>query len=296
MPRVARVKEEVGIYHIMIRSISEVDLFSDREDKLKYLSLIKKYQNKYQFKVYAYCLMNNHGHLMLDCNGADISRIMHSINFCYAQYYNRKYGRHGHLFQDRFKSKIIKDERYLITLSAYIHNNPKDIPMYKDSVEDYEFSSLREYLYGTNTFEILEIGFLSEILNLRDNKRTYLGLVKKCSCEDEDLDIEFTNKEHEYRDERRIIPRNHHPEKVINYVADYLNIDKDLVGVKYKRKYIKIRAISCFLMSCYCNVSQKDICKLIGNITQTRVSKLSIIGMNLVFEDKKLLDGFLKTS
>ena len=296
MPRIARVKEESGVYHIMIRSISEVELFNDKGDKLKYLGLIKKYQEKYQFKVYSYCLMNNHGHLMLDCNGADISRIMHSINFCYAQYYNRKYNRHGHLFQDRFKSKLIKDERYLITLSAYIHNNPKDIPMYKEKVEDYEFSSLREYLYGTNTFEILEVNFLSDILNLKDNKNTYLGLVKKCSREDEELDIEFTKKEHEYRDERRIIPRDHRPERVIKYVADYLKLDKELVGIKYKRQYIKIRAISCFLMSCYCNISQKDICKLLGNITQTRVSKLSMIGMDMVLKEREILERFLKTS
>ena len=240
--------------------------------------------------------MNNHGHLMIDCNGADISRIMHSINFCYAQYYNRKYCRHGHLFQDRFKSKLIKDDRYLITLSAYIHNNPKDIPMYKDSVEDYEFSSLREYLQGTNSFEILDVDFLRDILNLKDNKSKYIEFVKKCSNDDEELDIEFLKKDHEYRHEKRIIPRNYEPEKVIKYVADYLNMDKELIGVKYKRKYIKIRAISCFLMSCYCSVSQKDICKFIGNITQTRVSKLSMIGMDMVFEDKKLLDEFLKTS
>ena len=296
MPRIARVKEETGIYHIMIRSISEVELFNDNGDKLKYLSLIKRYQDKYQFMVYAYCLMDNHGHLMIDCNGADISRIMHSINFCYAQYYNKKYGRHGHLFQDRFKSKLIKNDRYLISLSAYIHNNPKDIPNYEDRVEDYEFSSLKEYVEGTNTFEILEVSFLGDILNIKNNKEVYLELVKKCTKEEEEFDIEFTKKEHEYRDERRIIPRDHEPEKVIKYVADYLNMDKELVGVKYKRKYIKIRAISCFLMSCYCNVSQKDICKLIGNITQTRVSKLSMIGMDMFFKDKKLLDGFLKTS
>ena len=296
MPRIARVKEEAGIYHIMVRSISEVNLFNEKSDKLKYLSLIKKYQDKFQFMVYTYCLMDNHGHLMIDGNGADISRIMHSINFSYAQYYNRKYNRHGHLFQDRFKSKLIKNDRYLITLSAYIHNNPKDIPDFSDRVEDYEFSSLREYLHETNTYEVLDLSFLQDILNLKNNKQSYLEAVKKCTKEDEELDIEFTKIEHEYRNERKIIPRDFEPEKVVNYVANYLNMDKNMVGVKYKREYIKIRAISCFLMSCYCNISQKDICKVIGNITQTRVSKLSVIGMDLVFEDEELLNGFLKTS
>lgn len=65
------------------------------------------YQENYGFKVYGFCLMDNHAHFIIDVNGADISNIMHSINFKYAQVYNRKHKRHGHLFQDRFKSKIV---------------------------------------------------------------------------------------------------------------------------------------------------------------------------------------------
>ena len=80
MPRVARVKHENGIYHIMVRSISDIPLFRDSADKDKYLQLIKKYQGIYLFKVYAYCLMTTHGHMAIDCCGADISKIMKSIN------------------------------------------------------------------------------------------------------------------------------------------------------------------------------------------------------------------------
>ena len=236
MPRIARIKSEDAIYHIMFRSISELDLFKEDEDKLKYLSLIRKYQLKYKFKVYAYCLMDNHGHLMIDCNGADISRIMHSINFCYAHYYNRKYKRHGHLFQDRFKSKIIKDDEYLITLSAYIHNNPTDIAMYKDKVENYEYCSLKEYVRKTNTYEILEVSFLNDVLNLNNKKSLslYLDLVKKCNDENDNLDIEFKEIENEYRSERRTIPRNYKLQKVINFVFNYLSMDKEMVTIKYK--------------------------------------------------------------
>ncbi|EYE87421.1 hypothetical protein Q428_13335, partial [Fervidicella metallireducens AeB] len=108
MPRLARQKKEDAIFHVMARSISEVDLFKDDEDKLNYLALVKKYQKTYEFRVYGYCLMDNHLHLIIDANGADISRIMHSINFSYAQYFNHRHKRHGHLFQDRFKSKMVK--------------------------------------------------------------------------------------------------------------------------------------------------------------------------------------------
>ncbi|WDC83583.1 transposase [Caloramator sp. mosi_1] len=58
--------------------------------------------------------MDNHAHFIIDANGADISKIMHFINYKYAMWFNKRYSRHGHLFQDRFKSKIVKDERYLL--------------------------------------------------------------------------------------------------------------------------------------------------------------------------------------
>ncbi|MDF2675637.1 MAG: transposase IS200-family protein [Clostridiales bacterium] len=146
MPRMARQKIEGAIYHIMARSISEVELFKTDEDKKKYMFLIKEYQKVYKFKVYAYSLMNNHIHLIVDSNGADISKIMHCINFKYARYFNTLHKRHGHLFQDRFKSKIVGDDRYLIALSAYIHNNPSDIRGYENNPEDYYYSSLGVYL------------------------------------------------------------------------------------------------------------------------------------------------------
>ncbi|WP_165000473.1 transposase [Anaerophilus nitritogenes] len=298
MPRVARVKSEEGIYHIMFRSISEVNLFLDDIDKIKYFKLFQKYQKKYQFKVYAYCLLDNHGHMIIDCNGADISKIMHSINFCYAQYFNRKYNRHGHLFQDRFKSKLIKDEKYLITLSAYIHNNPKDLPNYKNQVERYPFSSLNDYIKGSNSFEILDISFLSQLLNLtnKKNKKTYIEFVKQCENENDSIDVEFEKVENVYKSERRIIPRNYTGEEVVEMVAKHLKIEQNRVYVKYKRKYVKLRAISCFLMSCYCNMTQKRICRLIGNITQTRVSNLSMIGMEMAFKEDGLLEKFLKSA
>ncbi|QZY53717.1 transposase [Crassaminicella profunda] len=295
MPRLAREKSERSIFHIMIRSISEIDLFKKDEDKQKYFELIKKYKQKYQFKLYAYCLMTNHGHLMIDVNGADISRIMHSINFCYAQYYNRKYKRHGHVFQDRFKSKMVNDENYLITLSAYIHNNTKDLPMYKDHIEEYEFSSLKEYMHQSNTFGILDGLFLIDLMNLksRKNRDDYLNLVKKCDNEKNELDIEFENVEYEYRSERRIISRDYKPSKVIEFVAAYLKEEKEGVRIKYSRKYSKLRAISCFFMSCFCNINQKNICHILGNITQTNVSRLCRVGMEMVFKDKMILERFL---
>lgn len=127
MPRCARVKSFNSVYYIMARSICDILLFRDDNDREKYINLIKKYQNMYGFIVYAYTLMDTHGHFIIDCAGADISKIIHSINRSYAQFFNIKYKRYDHLFQDRFKSKIVNDDTQLIALSASIHNDALSI-------------------------------------------------------------------------------------------------------------------------------------------------------------------------
>jgi putative transposase len=299
MPRLARIKDKQSIYHIMIRSIKEVDLFETDDDKEKYLSIMKKYIEKYHFKVYAYCLLDNHGHLMIDANGADISRIMHSINFSYAQYFNREHKRHGHLFQDRFKSKIVEDERYLKALSSYIHNNPKDIVYDQEKVKEYPFSSLRDYIHDTNHHGILDKSCLGELLNLtnKDNMDKYLSQVAKSVLPNDNLDVEFEKIETEYRSQKVILARTTDPQSVIEFVAKYTKADIKDVYIRNKRKYTKIRAISCFLMNCFCNIDQKYICRLMGNITQSRVSKLCNQGLELAYRDleyKGIIEEFIK--
>ena len=164
MPRTFRLKSEDAIYHIMCKSITEVDLFKDAEDKKKYLTLIKKYKLIYNFKLYGYCLMDNHLHLIIDANGADISKVMHGINFSYAMYFNKKYKREGHLFRDRFKSIPVGNERYLKTLSLYTHNNPTDINEFKDCPEKYSFSSLGIFIgKRRDSFNIVDYAFVMSL-------------------------------------------------------------------------------------------------------------------------------------
>ena len=182
LPRCARVKSFDSIYHIMIRSISDTLLFRTNGDKDKFLDYIKKYEIIYSFKLYAYCLMDNHAHLAIDANGADISQIMHDINQSYAQYFNRIHGRKGHLFQDRFKSKIVPDEKYLLNLSAYIHKNPLDLLEYKNCIADYNYSSLGIYLgIREDEHNIVDVDFVmsffgKDSLDARKNYMEFISL------------------------------------------------------------------------------------------------------------------------
>lgn len=289
LPRLARQKNYDAIFHIMSRSITEVDLFKDTEDKLMYLSKIQKYQNLYKFKIYGYCLMDNHVHLIIDANGADISKVMHSINFSYALYFNKKHKRHGHLFQDRFKSKMILDERYLLTLSAYIHNNPRDIKDYETCPEKYEFSSLSIYMkLRQDPYELVEDGFIKGLFgkNSKVARENYIKFVYKCKDKEFKDEIEFTNEGTEYRSGRKILVRNFIPQDAIDFIANKLGIPRISLCLKGSKNLVEAKALIVVIMRSLCNLKCVDICNALGNITQMRVSNLSSIGIKLIYDGK----------
>lgn len=295
MPRAARVKNENYKLHIMVRSIKEIDLFKEESDKIRFFSTVRKFQIKYGFKVYAYCLMNNHGHLLIDCAGADISKVMHSINLSYARYYNRKYDRYGHVFQDRFKSKVVNNRRYLLTLSAYIHNNPKDITGYENNVEDYPFSSLKEYLNKTDTYGILSKGPLSKIVGFqhKNKQKAYMSLVKESNHSETEDHIEFLDEKTKYISHKQILTNHQTPQQAIKHVSKVLGCDPHDIYVKYRRSCSQMRALSCVFMANFCNLGQKEICEVIGNITQSGISYLTTKGLDMLLKDPLLLKSIL---
>ena len=300
MPRKARVKTDQSIFHIMCKSISEVDLFRDAEDKKKYLSLVKKYKVLYNFKIYGYCIMDNHSHLLIDANGADISKIMHGINFSYAMYFNKRYKREGHLFKDRFKSKIVDNERYLKTVSLYIHNNPTDMGEYKSCPEKYAFSSLATFLgKRRDSFKLIDYGFVMSIFgkNLKSARKNYYNLVFRCNKEELKEEVEFEDEKTEYKSERKIIIRDFKPEDIVEFVTSRMNIPKIKIYMKYSRNLVEAKALIVVLMRSLCNFKSSDICNILGNITQARVSKLSTIGIEFIGtkeKHKNIIEDFIK--
>lgn len=290
MPRLAREKANDSIFHVMVRSIKEVPLFNEDEDKVEYMKILKTYQEIYGFKVYAYCLMSNHGHFIIDINGADISKVMHDINFKYACAFNKKYERYGHLFQDRFKSKIVGSEDYLIILSAYIHNNPLDIKKYKECPEKYKFSSLGVYLgFEKDKYGILDEDFImqlfgNDVIKARNN---YYKYVFACNTVKFKEDVEFINEKTCYKSERHILVRDINPDDIFDFIAKRTKADKVKFQWKHQKDAVISRALSAILMRSLCNFRCADICRLLGNITQSRVSKLCSIGYKLMEEDEK---------
>jgi REP element-mobilizing transposase RayT len=145
MPRQARKLSESKIYHVMIRGNEKKDIFLDNEDKIRFIDILCEKNKSQTYVVYAYCLMDNHVHLLLNEASDEISRIMKRINISYAYYFNKKYGRIGHLFQDRFKSEAIDTDSYLLSAVRYIHNNPVKAGIVQN-VAAYKWSSYNLYI------------------------------------------------------------------------------------------------------------------------------------------------------
>ena len=152
MPRPPRISLEDALYYITSRCIYNQDIFKEEADYNTYFELIKKYKEQYKFKLYAYALLPNHFHLLLelpdqgqeDFKGG-ISEIMHGLNSSYTKYFNGKYGRKGHLFRDRFKTALVEKDPYLLKLTAYIHLNPQKLNLVF-SAKDYPYSSYSLYI------------------------------------------------------------------------------------------------------------------------------------------------------
>ncbi len=146
MPRQARQKSESDIYHVMLRGIDRQLIFEEAEDYFHFLDILRECQKVCEFKLFAYCLMGNHVHLLLKVPNDDLGTIFKRIGGRYVYYYNVKYQRIGHLFQDRFKSEPVNDDTYFLTVLRYIHQNPVKAKLCS-KVEDYPFSSFAEYLH-----------------------------------------------------------------------------------------------------------------------------------------------------
>lgn len=125
MPRQARFLPPDNVYHIMCRGNNSHDIFIQKEDYLKYLELLEKYKEDHPFDLYHYALMPNHIHFLLKTSKeTNFSEFMKRLNLAYFHYYRIKYGWKGHFWQDRFKSKLISQDDYLIQCGKYIELNP----------------------------------------------------------------------------------------------------------------------------------------------------------------------------
>ncbi len=142
MPRPPRLEFPAALYHVTARGNERRAIFRDNQDREEYLSRLAFYRLKFRFQMLSYCLMTNHVHLAIRTGQAPLSRIMAGLHSSYAEWFNRRHDRVGHLFQGRYKAFLVQEDRYLQSLVRYIHRNPVEARVVRRAA-DYRWSSDR---------------------------------------------------------------------------------------------------------------------------------------------------------
>jgi REP element-mobilizing transposase RayT len=142
MPRKARIDAAGALHHIIVRGIERCVIFNDALDYQNFIDRLALVLTEESTPCYAWALMPNHVHLLLRTGNTPISTVMRRLLTGYAVQFNRRHARHGHLFQNRFKSILCEEDTYLLTLVRYIHLNPLRV----DLVEN--FDGLAKFPYA----------------------------------------------------------------------------------------------------------------------------------------------------
>ena len=144
MPRKNREYSLSDVYHVIFRGNDKQDIFYDNQDRYIFLDRMKITQDKFKYVIFSYCLMNNHVHMVIKVKNDLLSKSMHNLGIRYSMYFNKKMGRRGHLFENRYLSKKVEDLDYFLNVCKYVHRNPENANIEK--TEKYKWSSFHDYI------------------------------------------------------------------------------------------------------------------------------------------------------
>ena len=242
MSRSARKDKESSYFHIIVQGYEKQFIFSEKIFIEKYIKLIMEKEKEFDVTILAYCIMNNHAHILIYCeNIPEMSAFMKSINSQYAVFYNKILKRVGYVFRDRFLSEPIKDERYLYNCLGYIHMNPVKANMV-EFPNEYQYSSYNQFIEksGIVNDKVLNLLFFPE--------DDYMDLFESLHLNPKDC-LEYKNDfiRLEYNEASNIMS-----DVIKKYYIDILEIkDKNILRFLYN-KFIEL------------NISNKNIEKFTG--------------------------------
>lgn len=167
----------------MLRGINRQTIFEDNEDRHLFLTELQRCKEISDFKLYAFCLMPNHVHLLMETNLEPLETVFKRIGSRYAVWYNRKYERVGHLFQDRFRSEAVETEQYFLTVLRYILQNPMKAGLEK-APGSYRWSSYLAYEKGIG--RITDIQCAIDMIGQQEKLMNYLRESNDDTALDED--------------------------------------------------------------------------------------------------------------
>jgi putative transposase len=182
MARQWRIEYPGAIYHVLSRGNNRQKIFMTDDDRHCFFDLLETLSSRFHINIYAYVLMGNHYHLLLQTTEKNLSKSMQWFGTSYTRYYNLNNRTGGHLFQGRFKSILVENETYLLRLSYYIHCNPLRAKIVK-KLKDYQWSSYLYYAYTKKPPAWLQTDFISWQLPGDDKRKSYRKKVQQYAGE-----------------------------------------------------------------------------------------------------------------
>ncbi len=262
MARKPRIEFQGALYHVFARGNDKRKTFLTSSDNSKYLDLIKRYKQYYDFKLYAYALMYNHVHLLIETGETPLSKIMQGLQQSYTQFFNTKYGKVGHLFQGRYKAILCEKDTYLLELVRYIHLNPIRARV-TNNLSDYPWTS---YFYYTKNMKdtLVDTDFvLQQFSNDKSTARKrYTRFIKEGLIEEHSQFLEelvdkrilgtksFVEKVLESKDVTKVegTTKRVHLERIIAVICLKKNVLPRTVKSNIKiKKIVWIRKIFCYI-------------------------------------------------
>jgi REP element-mobilizing transposase RayT len=269
MARKPRIHYEGALYHVLVRGNNRSYIFRSKDNKEEYKTIISKYKKRYRFKLYAYCIMDNHAHLLIEVEDIPLSKIMQGIQQVFTQYYNRRNRTTGHVFEQRYKSFLCDKDHYLLSLIRYIHQNPVRSKL--TGALDYEWSSHREYIGNS---QLADVNFPLSLFESQKNQaikrylifmdETEIKVVESMTKEEDTIEV-AKNTEERYKITKEALI------KIIEEVTE-IKLDK-IKGNTKSKKISDIRKLYIKNLKKYTTIPKKEIADLleIGNSTVTNV-------------------------
>jgi len=186
MTRFARRMSESGYMHVILRGVGKQIIFEEYGDYRHFLNRLERYCSETQVKVVAYCLMDNHAHLLIRGEPTETILFMKKLAVSYAEYFNKKYERVGHLFQNRYLSEPVDSKSYLLNVFRYILQNPEKANICRTS--DYLWNSYKLY---NNPPEFMDLSLIQDIIGNYEKYKLFM------SCIDDDPYMDYNSCKHD---------------------------------------------------------------------------------------------------
>ena len=325
MPRQLRVQFPGAIYHVTIRGNGRDDIFVNDHDRERFLRRLAESLETYGVRLYLFCLMSNHVHLVLETPRGNLSRFMQSVETGYTVYYNFRHNRTGHVLQGRYGAKLVEGNEYLLNLSRYVHLNPVFVDKIKNlslkerikTLRNYRWSSYPGYAGGCREYEIVTSGPILGLMETRKNRqrREYRKYVESGAAETDEEFLMLLKKTRlgiggdEFREKigelyQELVEKSQKPEDVVfrhqieNISAEeILGLLSKTLGLetewfKEKKRKSGLRPLAAKMLSKYGGLTNRKIAEVL-NIRSGAAAGRAIARLGKVLDCNRKLKIFL---